>query len=83
MQPEDLLLHLHHPATCPYPQPDRSNPCPPSHVSKIHFNIILSSTRGSYKWFPCKHFEERKYIFPLPGIEAWSFGLPIRILDTA
>ena len=24
----------------PYPEPDRSSPCPSSHLSKINFNII-------------------------------------------
>jgi hypothetical protein len=28
MEPEDSLLHLQKPATCPYPQPHQSSPCP-------------------------------------------------------
>ena len=38
------------PATCPYPEPDQSSPCPSSHFLKIHLNIILLSTPGSSKW---------------------------------
>ena len=28
MEPECLLPHSQEPATCPYPEPDRSSPCP-------------------------------------------------------
>ena len=47
-----FITHSQQPATCPYPKPDRSNPCPSSHVSKIQFNIILPSTPKSFKWSP-------------------------------
>jgi len=30
MEPEGSLPHLQEPATCPCPEPDQSNPCPPS-----------------------------------------------------
>ena len=43
MQPEDSLPHWQQPATCPYPEPDRSSPCLPCHFCKIRFNIILPS----------------------------------------
>jgi hypothetical protein len=36
--------------TNPYPEPEQSSPCPQSHFPKIHFNIILPSTPGSFKW---------------------------------
>jgi len=29
MEPESSLPHSQVPATCPYPEPDRSSPCPP------------------------------------------------------
>jgi hypothetical protein len=37
MEPESSLSHSQQPANCPYPEPDRSNPClpPPNHFSKI------------------------------------------------
>ena len=38
------------PATCPYPEPDRSNLGPTSHFLKIYLNITLPSTPGSSKW---------------------------------
>jgi hypothetical protein len=50
MEPEGSLPDSQAPATCPYAEPDRSNPCPPSHFLKIHFNIILSPTLRSSKW---------------------------------
>ena len=50
MEPESSLPHSQVPTTCPYPEPDRSSPCPISHFLKIHLNIILSSMSRSPKW---------------------------------
>jgi len=44
MEPEVSLPRLQVPATWPYPEPDQSSSCLPSHFLKIHFNIILLST---------------------------------------
>jgi hypothetical protein len=46
VEPGGSLPHLQEPATCPYPEPAQSSPCPPSHFLTIHFNIILPSTRN-------------------------------------
>jgi len=39
-------------ATCPYPEPDKSTPCPPttSHFLHIDLNIILPYAPRSSKW---------------------------------
>jgi hypothetical protein len=50
------LPHLQQLATCPYPESDRSTPCSPFHFYNIHFNIILSSTPGSFKFTPSLTF---------------------------
>ena len=51
MEPEGSLPHSQVPAICPYPEPDQSSPCPPSHFLKIHFYIIFPSTPWSSKRF--------------------------------
>ena len=48
MGPECSLPHSQMPATCPYPEPSRSIPCPHIPLSE-YFNIILLSTPGSPK----------------------------------
>jgi len=50
MKSKGSLLCLQVPDTCPYPEPEQSSPCPPSHFLKIHLNIILLSMPGSFEW---------------------------------
>ena len=51
MEPKSSFRHSQVSATCPYPytKPHQSSSCPPSHFSKIHFNIIFPSTSSSFK----------------------------------
>jgi hypothetical protein len=56
MEPEGSSPYSQESATCPYPEPDWSSLCPPSNLSKIHFNIILPSMPGSFKWSPSLRF---------------------------
>jgi hypothetical protein len=37
MEPEGSLLHSQEPATCPYPEPYQSSPCPPIPLPKDPF----------------------------------------------
>ena len=50
MEPEGLLQGSQEPATCPYPKPNQSSPCPPPHFLNIYLNITLPSTTESSKW---------------------------------
>ena len=40
MEPDGSSPYSQAPATCPYPEPDRSSLCRPSNLLKIHFNIF-------------------------------------------
>ena len=55
-------------ATCPYPEPDQSSPCPPFHFLEIRLNVTLPSTPGSSKWPLSLRFPHQNpvYISPLP-----------------
>ena len=59
MEPEGSSPHSQEPATCPYPEPGWSSACPPPNLSRVHFNIILPSTPGSFKWAPSLRFPHK------------------------
>ena len=54
------------PATCPYPEPDQSSPCPPSRFLKIHFNVILPSMPWSAKWSFILRFPHQNPVYNSP-----------------
>jgi hypothetical protein len=66
MEPECSLPPSQVPATCPYPEADRSIPHPTSHFLKIHLNIILPSTPGSPKWPLSLRFPHQKPVYSSP-----------------
>ena len=68
MKPESSLPHSQVTATCPYPEPARSNPYPHPHFLKIHCNIILPSMPVSSRWSQALRFPNQNpvYVCPLP-----------------
>jgi hypothetical protein len=80
MEPEGSSQHLQEPATCPYPEPNQSSPCPTSQFLKTHFNIP-----AIYAWvfqvvsFPqfsppktCMHLSSPLYALHAPPISFFS-----------
>ena len=67
------------PATCPYHKPDQSSPCPAIPLLKIHLNINIPSTPGSYKWSLSPRFP---YLYAplLPPMRA-TCPAPLILLD--
>ena len=62
MEPESSLPHWQQTATCSWPEPDWSSlgpSLPPTHFSKVHFNINLPSMPGYSKWSPSITFPTR------------------------
>jgi len=63
METEGSLPRLQVPATCPYPVPKHSSPCPSSHLLKIYLNITLPSTPRLSKWSLSLRFPHQNTIY--------------------
>ena len=62
------LRHLRCFVTCPYSEPDQSNPFPPIHFLKINFHINLSFKLRSYKLLSFLRLPHENLVrtYPLP-----------------
>jgi hypothetical protein len=79
IEPKGSLLHLQVPFTSPYPEPDQSTPCPPSHFLMIHL-VILPSMPGSSKWSLYLFFPSKPFIH-LSCPPYWLHALPISLFS--
>jgi len=61
-EPKGSLTHIQVPVTYPFPDPDRSSPCPTSHVLKIHLNMIFPPKPGSSKCAVSLRFPHQNYV---------------------
>jgi len=68
MEPEGSLPHSQASATCPYPEPARSNPYPHTQLPEDPFYIIIPTTPGSPQWSLSLRFSHQNPVqaSPLP-----------------
>ena len=58
--------HSQQPATCRYPEPEESSPCPTSHFLKIYLNVILPPPSGSSKSLLSFRFPQQNLAYTPP-----------------
>jgi len=65
-------------ATCPYPEPEQSSSRPPTYFLKIHFNIVLPSTRittwATHSWAAFLRSEETADLNLLADLDTYATG---------
>ena len=75
---EGSLPPLQKPATCPFPEPDKSSPC---HFLKIHLNFIFQSTPGCSKWSPSLRFPYQNPVCTSPSTIRATCPAHLNLLD--
>lgn len=71
MEPKGLLLRSQVPATCPWPEPDKSNQC---HV------IYFRSVPLKFKYYTCKEIRRRKVSqCPVISVITYTFFIGISL----
>ena len=81
MEPGGPFPHLQKPTTCPCPEPDQSNPYPPSHFLMIGFNIILPYTyHRSSKWSLSLRLHHQNPVRTLTCPHTWPMTHPSSFL---
>jgi len=78
--PRVSFLHSLAPATCPRPQPEQSISCPPTHILKVNFKMILPSTPWSSQWCPLKS-SHQKPVCTSPVLQTSHVPSPSLSLD--
>jgi len=76
MEPKDSLPHSQVPVTCPYPEPDRSIPCPktspPEDLSEYYYPIydwaVLDASFPQVSLPNCIRFSSPPYALEAPPI---------------
>ena len=75
METVSSLPHTLMPATCPYPETDRSTKPPKSHLLEFNLNIIPPSTPGSPKWSPSLWPTQQNPVYTTPHTRYMSHAL--------
>jgi hypothetical protein len=81
MEPDGSLPHSQVPATCTYPAPDQSSPCPPIPLLETHFNIITHLQLGLPSCFLPSGFPTKTLYQPLLSPTHATFPTHLILLD--
>jgi hypothetical protein len=91
MEPGGSLPHSQEPATCPYPEPAQSSPCPiPLLEDPFEYYPPIYASVSRVVTFPqisppksCMHLSLPPYVLRAPPISFFSILLPAQYLVTS